>query len=1316
MKKQYFSGLLLVLLGMVSFVSSGQALFLDKILKSPSISLPTFDVPQDAVTIGKSLQQTMLNVNKTKNQIQSDLDNVQAAVNSVLNFSPEAMLDSALNPGERKAESCKIKNRKIDIYNKDDVADALTMVVLQEPHREMMDEFNEKKQRFLEAGILDILTAAGELNTYLDTVVEANYEKVKTSVTEGGGNMPAPDGGNETAFNEKETVRALDNMLEVLEKVIALKAQLHAIKALTTGDIQPEIYKEDKKEDASKEQTEDKSAFLLEVRGASRRYAQSIPLAFAQLSSTQAKDTVSKAEISSLSASSRQQLKYLSQTIDYVEAPDSGISHPYYEKAEKMDEMNKLEPINQDIQDAISAHNMIHNLPEYKAAAEGYNKIVEQHKKAVEAVKASQKCAQQFIGRRYNNAAAVFNGSVADATAYDQMKGIGGWAVEAFETAKAAQVTTDTIGDEAFSGYDYDPQLELTADLAQNNNLYKQVSTQNTGTGSPQRQEQALKEKRETMLIPWEVGAEASKMLAASPQDWGDVKKRFPIWTDTKSFYNQYLNGKYENIETLLKSFSANDVLALIVAKLQGMDKGASDTRKQKELVRLDSELSAETVQSQQQSDAEYQGHIKQQKTAQTALQQRRAALAAQLESAAADYKDVTDEISDTRQQIEEDSFNKLHDEIMYIEPFPATTAKDKNASLLPSSQYGVLLKGHMGIATAYMSPDAAEATLNKRMAAGKENSKLDKLKEKEKTLDGKVGKLKKELEALDKQIVQEKLDSQMKVKTIQSSAQEKISAIKEKYAKAKDELEESFGADAAAGINLLAEDMVAKQKESFLKKFGPTAVFTGPTAAGLVGGLASVINNALDSLYDQVDVRLKVARGQLASLGDNLYDPDYHDKIVEIHQSLVDDLKLMALTINYPGLGVASKIYLYETLLTADTSPETEGYFVGAVAKERDLKAPMAVPGLNLPPLREVVHFDDTDFQNVKPYDEKRIISEPISREDFLNYGREIPAIWQMILQNRAFVEKDLNLKALLNEGCTQVAFFRGGFMPCKVKGGSVIVDVNANGEYIKGSAAGALNECPYLEMRNGQVFNTLYEQNITFSNLPQKRASVDCTYSELGTLLDADENGTLFFRQTTYDAYREGIASLKRIEIDEDDDEMPPLTHAYGDAMLNNNQLGDYLRYVENEQGLRRHKEEVKQDYDDNLATLKELLLKYGYIVPADFDIIKSYDEVRRRLDNIKNTKVKDALEKIKNVKVEDNQPVATNIDRYKGIISALQKDKDEITAISDLAAENNHLDEDLKSAKVNNEVADKYSKHLDEQAAGQSKISATPYCAIY
>ncbi len=1318
MKKTCIIRILFVFVGLFGFIASSQALFLDKILKSPSLSLPTFDVPQDAVTIGKSLQQTFLNASKTKNQIQSDLDNLQSAINSVLNFSPEAMLDSALNPGARSAESCKINNLKVDIYNPDDVEKALTLITLKEPDRPMLDAFKENKSRFLEANILDILTASRELNAYLDVVVEVSLEELKKSVTEGGNGSPAPEAGNETALNEKETIRAMDNLLELLEKVVALKAQLRAVQALKGGVIQPEKYTrggEDETQQSDDKDSDGQSA-ALEVLGASRQYAQSIPLAFAQLSSSKAVETASKAEISTLSASSQRQLKYLSQTLDFVEAPESDVSHAFYDNAEQMDEMNKLEPINRDIQDAISAHNMIHNLPEYKSAAEGYNKIVEQHKKAVEAVKASQKCVQQFVDRRYNNALSVVNGGVSDATAYEQMKGIGGWAIDAFETAKAAQVTTDTIGDEAFSGYDYDPDVKLTADLVQDNDVYQKVSKQNTSSGSPARQEQSLKESRETMLIPWEVGAEASKMLAASPQDWGDVKSRFPIWTDTKSFYNQYLNGKYENIETLLKSFSANDVLALIVAKLQGIDKQASETRKQKEFVRLDEELSAETQKSQQQYDAEYNNHLSQQNTSQSALQQRRAALATQLEAAAAEYKEVTDEISDTRQQIEEDSINNLREEIMYIEPFPTVTTEDKNASLLPSGGYGVLLKGQFGIASAYLSAEEAATTLNSRISTQKENSKLDELKEKEKTLDNKVGKLKKELEALDELIAQEKLESQKKVQTIQSSAKEKILSLKNKFSKAKDELEESFGVDAATGITLLAEDTVAKQKESFLKKFGETAVFNGPTAASLTGGLASVIENALDALYAQVDARIKLARSQLAKLGDNLYDPAYHEQVVEIHKSLITDLKAMVLTINYSGLGVASKIFLYETLLTADTSPETEGYFVGAVAKERDLKAPMPVPGLNLPPLREVVHFDDIDFQNVKPYDEKRKVSEPISREDFLNYGREIPAIWKMILQNRAFVEKDLNLKALLNEGCTQVAFFRGGFMPCRVKGGSVIVDVNSDGKYIKGSAAGSLNECPYLEMRGGQVFNTLYEQNVVFSPSLEKRAAQDCTYSELGTLLDADENGTLYLRQTTYDAYRDGIETMKKMEKSGGDYDAPPLTHAYGDAMLNTNQFGDYLRYVENEQGLRRHKEEVKQDYEDNLATLKELLLKYGYIVPADFDIIKSYDEVRRRLDTIKNTKVKDALEKIEDVAVEDNEPVATNVDRYKRVISALQKDKDEMTAISDLDAENNHLDEDLKSAKVNNEVADKYGKHLDNMADEQSKISATPYCAIY
>ncbi len=1313
MKKKSIISVLLFCIGMFSFISTGQAFFFDKILAMPAPALITPDLVEPGVTGVKTAGSTVQGVMRAKNQIQNEVNNIRSAINSIFNFSFEGALQGNLNIGLRGAKGCQIEKLPVDIYNSDDVANAVYWIALKEPYIEMRDAFWEKRERFIEANILDIMSATDNMKVYMETVVRPSMEKLKEAVKEGGHGLPAPDGGSEAVENEGKAVETIENLLKLLERTIALKAQLQGILAIK-NDIDTIEYQNGDEQKIKK--GEKQASLFIEVEGNSKKYAQSVPLAFARLSSEKVTETMTSAEISGLSAATRRELSFMGASIKYTLAPESEISHPYYDNADKIDELNKLKPIHDEIEEAISAHNMINNLPEYKEAAIGYQKIVERHKKAIETLKLSQQCVQQYLARRYNNAPSVFNGGVSDVTAYDKMKGIGGWAIEAFETAKATQATTDTIGDEAQVGYEYDPNVTVTADMGISNTYADEINQKNALTGSPQKQEKSLKESRETFLIPWEVGAEASKMLAATPEKWGDVKQKFPVWTDTKSFYNQYLNGKYDNIEKLLKSYSVSDVKALIVAQMQGLTKKINENLKQKEQTELENEINSETMKQQQEADNEYQNHVKKQNSTESALQQKRRMVAAQLEEVSARYKSVTDEITDIKRQAEDDSVNEVREEIMYIEPFPDVSSDNQASLILPRGNMAIL-RASTSIASAHMDVANISSSINSKIADKKKTSKLDELKKQEKELDAKVGSLKKELDKLDQQIAQDKLNSQQQIGNIQLSAREKMDALVQKMSSAKQKLEENFSANAETGLNSVVNDFVEEQKKQFFKKYGLAAVFTGPAAGVLVAGLNVVIDQALDGFYDKVDARVKQTRKQLADLGDDLYNPDYYDKVNEIHQNLINDLKAMSLTINYSGLGIASKIFLYETLLTADTSPETEDYFVGSSPKKRDLKAPKAVPNANLPPLREVIYFDDTDFQNVKPYDEKRRDSEPIAREDFLNYGREIPAIWKQILKNRAFVEKDIDLKALLNEGCSRVAFFRGGFMPCKVKGSSVVVDVNADGEYVRGSGTVGLNDCPYLEMRGTKVYNTIQDQNITFSSASEKGASRNCTFSELGTLLDADKNGTIFFRQEAYDAFRSAISTNKEIEKSKNKKyKAPKLTHAYDDAVLNTNQLGDYLRYVENEQSLRRQKEEVKQDYDATIDSLREQLLDFGYVLPENFDIMKDYDSIRSRLDNIKQNKINTALELLEDVDVKDNEPVTENVNRYKAILSALQKDKDELMQIQTSVVDENNIDEALKSAKVDKDVSNKYEKHLEEQASELGKISATPYCAIY
>ena len=62
---------------------------------------------------------------------------------------------------------------------------------------------------------------------------------------------------------------------------------------------------------------------------------------------------------------------------------------------------------------------------------------------------------------------------------------------------------------------------------------------------SASKQEEAEEENRRSEMLPWQIGAEAAKLLWADAQEWGTPKEKL-VWEDAKIFYQQYLSRKYE--------------------------------------------------------------------------------------------------------------------------------------------------------------------------------------------------------------------------------------------------------------------------------------------------------------------------------------------------------------------------------------------------------------------------------------------------------------------------------------------------------------------------------------------------------------------------------------------------------------------------------------------------------------------------------------------------------------------------------------------------------------------------------------------------
>lgn len=86
-----------------------------------------------------------------------------------------------------------------------------------------------------------------------------------------------------------------------------------------------------------------------------------------------------------------------------MRAPEPDIASPFKGNEEKMDELDKLDPLYEKATEALELHNLLQSLPTHKENAEKYNRHKQLHDKSVEMLRTADKCALQFLGRYYDD-------------------------------------------------------------------------------------------------------------------------------------------------------------------------------------------------------------------------------------------------------------------------------------------------------------------------------------------------------------------------------------------------------------------------------------------------------------------------------------------------------------------------------------------------------------------------------------------------------------------------------------------------------------------------------------------------------------------------------------------------------------------------------------------------------------------------------------------------------------------------------------------------------------------------------------------------
>lgn len=869
----------------------------------------------------------------------------------------------------------------------------------------------------------------------------------------------------------------------------------------------------------------------------------------------------------SLSSNYTDPSRYQTKSIlTFDEAQTSDATGPFAGSETQMEELDKLEPIIEGLQAAIDAHNTLNGLKNYRDTQRRYNEMVQLHEKSIEVLKQSEQCVINYIGRYFNNPISVWSGVDLRDTpqSHDLRKGLSAWALESYETAKASQLSPIDVGDVSTLDMDalseqsdaYDKKNEelgeemisvdgtenATADMtdaetlayanqnegdtaldieSKKNNV-KELSNQHDGIffKEPDKQEAYEEDSRKSDLLPTDIGTEASMSLAANPEKWGSVKKEFPIWNDQKTFYNQYLDGKYLNIAQYIKNLEISADAQDKIYKALLQDQASFMAKAEKEITqaaiaavtKTNQQYESEYRELEQKYNADVSAVVGKAKSDVSALEQERDGKASQIDSEIASLQAQRTSYAQRREEliVSNDELSKLisetRQELSAAESLTAG-AEMTDEQKKEHEELVAQLKGEIAAAQA------------KIQAQNQEKASV------EAAYDQKTG----EIDAKTKAKNDLLTEYSAKIANVNKAAETQKTTLKTEFEK-QDEANRQKRDDKIKKINLAAE--AAKK--------------TLDTNSGItVKDIVNTTNLIIAIAKDDAVANIEKARQAFYGLGDDLYRGRKQDQVIEYHQALIDNLRGKDVTLGGLELkGVGGKVrgitteletivsgrdlenslnemyvdlrsqYIKNTnvvlnvslfddvLKDMDTSADSE-FFVGAVAKERDFRAPGIMPDFNLPPLREYVHFDYIDLKNAVGDAQKMIVGKDITEElfpgfpnkgtsiffkqtesiplsvvnkdTFLNYGGRIPEIWKLMLQDKAFVETDFFLssslapedrkieKDALKLGGETLALFRGGIYPCVVKNisnckapdmienGEGIVDVayNSKGKY---------------------------------------------------------------------------------------------------------------------------------------------------------------------------------------------------------------------------------------------------------------------------
>ena len=1319
-------------------------------------------------------------------------------------------------PGSKKIAKCKIA----DIEKPSSVKEAFYKLFLTYPSdkADVNYAYHQKAVEFYQDTVVEAYVAAREMEKELDEL-EQKFKDLSPSLVTGENTSNGTEAGDDNNGTWKNAYTAYDTMNELLkitEELAAIRAQLEAAYALQQS-IPPKA-KEDKKKSS-----DISNRGNLQLASSSKRRGGEV-LAFAQLidfnnnqkttmsvqpsinsnggasitsfaqqkrdkaveasrqgaiglfSTQNAVSAKNEASEAASDEATSEETTTRSSLINFVKAPVPELSTPFDGNEEKMEELNKLDPLFEKATKALEIHNLIQSLPSYKENANKYNRFKQLHDKSVEMLRLSDKCVLQYLDRYYTDPENVWTGgpiSDENTANYDLRKGISAWAITAFEVAKAER----TAGTDSEDGIVQEIDVLDTTDMSKRSETEKEYEEKNKekDLSNPKDEDKANAINRETELVAWKIGAEAAKKLAedqysGNPQ-WGNVKTPFPIWNDQKNFYNQYIDGKYNNIKEYLSALQFNKVALDIAQELNNILTEDPEVKayNARELGKLAGYVSEEDEADDEENNAVTEVAKQKEAALESALQARDAALEpleAQRDKLKADIDTEVDRLNSFNERINQLKQGKL----------TAQSEMEDNQVLLEQADdvaaYGIA-NGEEDTGDSVAQALAKENIKKNQADEAATGPEIEKNQALAKTQEEKINKLKEQL----------------------SQVEEQIKQVNEDYVREVQKIEEQFAAAFEAARQKVRESKAVKAAKTLLSIYRENVEETiigdligTASVKGIIGQAEGLINDTKSYAVEAVEK----AREDIYKLGDDLYLPKSSSMVVKRHSELMKELqnippeKLMESISSLQKFGGASGITqalstLFQKVITQKACADgrcdvaDEEYFIGLLPKDKDFAAPKAAPETYMPPVREVVRFDSVNYDNVP-----QLTDGTITKEGFLNYGEEIPLIWQKILQEDIFVEQSVNLSAILEAGSgREASFMRGGRYPCLpekfiTEKEYKVIDVDPyDGQYMvvrklltedgeEGTVGGNNNSAANIATREFLKKIGVYIKDkeiktensgtiISPENLPKcqeieliENGGLGLKFfytirdieadtegpaavqpqesmgnpSELGTLLKSAENGGLRFADKPLEVF-ERLKSIEEENANNSEEYKTNLKdEIFTNAIYDTNQIGDFLDFVEVETTYRQALEELAASLKEANDMLREQLTEAGFTPSEDFDISneEDYELARNNLDMFKNELVEEGFDGISSVNASDNEVVEERLNKIKRIFTALRKDKDELLSLNENSPSDSELDEQIKTEEANKSVVGEYDKKVEEEFQKQLNNFKRPFCAAY